>query len=144
MFVSDRFSLYDQEILAMKEKLREMEEEHEKLRKMQQEASATSGLTTTEHGENTSSSLEATAATAAAIAASSGLPPIAQTDLQARDEIDGRSIYVGNVDYSSSPEELQAHFQSCGTINRVTILCDKYTGHPKGYTHLNISTKTPS
>lgn len=37
------------------------------------------------------------------------------------------------VDYSSSPEEIQAHFASCGTINRVTILCDKFTGHPKGY-----------
>jgi polyadenylate-binding protein 2 len=40
---------------------------------------------------------------------------------------------VGNVDYSTSPEELQAHFQSCGSINRVTILLDKFTGHPKGY-----------
>ena len=37
------------------------------------------------------------------------------------------------VDYSATPEELQNHFQSCGTINRVTILCDKWTGHPKGY-----------
>lgn len=36
------------------------------------------------------------------------------------------------VDYSTTPEELQQHFHSCGTINRVTILCDKFTGHPKG------------
>jgi polyadenylate-binding protein 2 len=47
-------------------------------------------------------------------------------------EADGRSVYVGNVDYGSTPEELQEHFNSCGTINRITILCDKYTGHPKG------------
>ena len=66
---------------------------------------------------------------------------------------DSRSIYVGNVctaicvygmdgahstpnleqvDYSATPEEIQGHFQACGTINRVTILCDKFTGHPKG------------
>lgn len=50
-----------------------------------------------------------------------------------REEVDSRSIYVGNVDYGATPEELQQHFQSCGTINRVTILCDKFTGHPKGY-----------
>ena len=75
---------------------------------------------------------------------------------------DGRSIYVGNVrilscipqpfpfllpvcaqnvdakfgteqvDYGATPEEIQAHFSACGTINRVTILLDKFTGHPKG------------
>lgn len=33
-----------------------------------------------------------------------------------------RAVYVGNVDYSCTPEELQMHFQSCGTVNRVTIL----------------------
>lgn len=49
-----------------------------------------------------------------------------------KEDIDSRSIFVGNVDYSASPEEIQAHFQSCGSINRVTILLDKFTGHPKG------------
>ena len=37
------------------------------------------------------------------------------------------------VDYSSTAEELGKHFESCGSINRVTILCDKYSGHPKGW-----------
>ena len=50
-----------------------------------------------------------------------------------KEDIDNRSIFVGNVDYTTSPEELQAHFQSCGSINRVTILLDKFTGQPKGY-----------
>lgn len=49
-----------------------------------------------------------------------------------KEDVDNRSIFVGNVDYSTSPEELQAHFQSCGSINRVTILLDKFTGQPKG------------
>ena len=35
------------------------------------------------------------------------------------------------VDYATTPEELQLHFQSCGTVNRVTILTDK-SGSPKG------------
>ena len=46
---------------------------------------------------------------------------------------DARSVYIGNVDYGASPEELQKHFESCGAIQRVTILCDKYSGHPKGF-----------
>lgn len=49
-----------------------------------------------------------------------------------KEDVDARSIFVGNVDYGASPEEIQSHFQSCGPINRVTILLDKFTGHPKG------------
>ena len=56
-----------------------------------------------------------------------------------REDVDARSIFVGNVDYGASPEEIQAHFQSCGPINRVTILLDKFTGHPKGYAILSLS-----
>ena len=102
-------------------------------------------------------------------------------DQAAKEEVDGRSIYVGNVDYAATPEELQArrqklpdldrtshtrslhrvlsivcascsalgglndytsyllspqmHFQTCGTVNRVTILTDK-GGNPKGFAYL--------
>ncbi|CAK7240136.1 MAG: hypothetical protein STHCBS139747_001573 [Sporothrix thermara] len=56
-----------------------------------------------------------------------------------KEDIDSRSIFVGNVDYSASPEEIQAHFQSCGSINRVTILLDKFTGQPKGYAYVEFS-----
>lgn len=60
----------------------------------------------------------------------------AAASLEASEAIDSRSIYVGNVDYGCTPEELQAHFQSCGAINRITILCDKWTGHPKGFAYV--------
>jgi polyadenylate-binding protein 2 len=61
-----------------------------------------------------------------------------------KEDIDSRSIFVGNVDYSASPEEIQAHFQSCGSINRVTILLDKFTGHPKGCVPRSTSSREPS
>ncbi|GMP23817.1 hypothetical protein CsSME_00001287 [Camellia sinensis var. sinensis] len=51
------------------------------------------------------------------------------------EEVDSRSIYVGNVDYACTPEEVQQHFQSCGTVNRVTILTDKF-GQPKGFAYV--------
>ncbi|XP_058384460.1 embryonic polyadenylate-binding protein 2 [Diceros bicornis minor] len=47
-------------------------------------------------------------------------------------QADHRSIYVGNVDYGGTAEELEAYFNHCGEIHRVTILCDKFSGHPKG------------
>lgn len=56
-----------------------------------------------------------------------------------KEDIDSRSIHVGNVDYSTTPEELQQHFAACGTINRITILCDKYTGHPKGFAYVEFA-----
>ncbi|KAF3924218.1 Nucleolin [Orbilia brochopaga] len=56
-----------------------------------------------------------------------------------KEEVDARSIFVGNVDYGASPEEIQTHFQSCGSINRVTILLDKFTGQPKGYAYVEFA-----
>jgi len=56
-----------------------------------------------------------------------------------KETVDARSIFVGNVDYSASPEEIQAHFQSCGSINRVTILLDKFSGQPKGYAYVEFT-----
>lgn len=52
------------------------------------------------------------------------------------------SIYVGQVDYSSTPEELLAHFESCGTVERVTIVCDKFSGKPKGFAYLEFQVST--
>ena len=46
--------------------------------------------------------------------------------------VDSRSIYVGNVDYTTTNDELKEFFKSCGTVNRVTIGMNKFTGEPKG------------
>ncbi|CUM67316.1 uncharacterized protein PRCAT00005009001 [Priceomyces carsonii] len=54
-------------------------------------------------------------------------------------DVDSRSIYIGNVDYASTPLELQQHFSSAGVVNRVTILMNKFTGQPKGFAYLEFS-----
>ncbi|XP_060175902.1 polyadenylate-binding protein 2-like isoform X1 [Lycium barbarum] len=62
--------------------------------------------------------------------------PTAAAENQAnKEEVDSRSIFVGNVDYSCTPEEVQQHFQACGTVNRVTIRTNKF-GQPKGYAYV--------
>ncbi|XP_019510032.1 PREDICTED: embryonic polyadenylate-binding protein 2 [Hipposideros armiger] len=57
-------------------------------------------------------------------------------------EMDHRSIYVGNVDYGGTAEELEAYFNHCGEVQRVTILCDKFSGHPKGYAYIEFATES--
>lgn len=54
---------------------------------------------------------------------------------------DERSIYVGNVDYGATALELEAFFKVCGSINRVTIPCNKFTGQPKGFAYIEFTEK---
>ncbi|KAK7061530.1 Polyadenylate-binding protein 2 [Favolaschia claudopus] len=114
------------EILLMKQRVAEMEKEAVKLRELQAAAALESN---TADGEDTNMETE-----------------------EDKSGADGRSVYVGNVgyrfavllasnqvDYGATPEEIQGHFQACGTINRVTILCDKFTGHPKGFAYVEFA-----
>ncbi|KAK1442998.1 hypothetical protein BgAZ_305160 [Babesia gibsoni] len=55
------------------------------------------------------------------------------------DEVDRRSVYVGNVDYSTKPYDLQEFFKASGQINRITIMVDKWSGKPKGYAYIEFA-----
>ncbi|KAL1568065.1 Polyadenylate-binding protein 2 [Salvia divinorum] len=97
------------ELDEMKKRLKEMEEEAAALREMQAKVEKEMG------------SVQDPASVAAA-----------QVN---KEEVDARSVFVGNVDYACTPEEVQQHFQTCGTVNRVTILTDKF-GQPKGFAYV--------
>jgi hypothetical protein len=71
------------------------------------------------------------ASTSAGAAAADAAATKATAEQLAR-ERDERSVYVGNVDFSASAEEVKTFFSTCGTVERVTIIADKHTGHPKG------------
>lgn len=51
------------------------------------------------------------------------------------------SIYIGNVDYSATEEELRNTFVGCGDIVRVTIIKNMKTGHPKGAAFIEFTDK---
>uniref|UniRef100_A0A7E4VZA4 RRM domain-containing protein n=1 Tax=Panagrellus redivivus TaxID=6233 RepID=A0A7E4VZA4_PANRE len=55
-------------------------------------------------------------------------------------ELDARSVYVGNVEYTATEEQLEDHFRGCGPIDRLTIKKDKFTGHPKGFAYIQFAT----
>ena len=68
----------------------------------------------------------------ASAAADASDPADTAADAAARAEADARSVHVSGVDYAATPGDVQAHFQGCGTVNRVTILADRF-GAPKGF-----------
>ncbi|NXR64591.1 PABP2 protein, partial [Rhadina sibilatrix] len=114
----------DPELEAIKAKLREIEKEDERLKELQLEAE-NHLLMSSEADRSPSVHDKSLLFTA--------LFPLTTKEKM---EVDQRSIYVGNVDYGGTAEELESHFNSCGQINRVTILCDKFSGHPKGYAYI--------
>ncbi|KAG5025375.1 hypothetical protein JHK86_021289 [Glycine max] len=123
------------ELDEMKRRLKEMEEEAAALREMQAKVEKEIGSVQD--------------------------PANAAASQANKEEADARSVFVGNspivdcsevcgafvvsfgqcangyaaVDYACTPEEVQQHFQSCGTVNRVTILTDKF-GQPKGFAYV--------
>ncbi|NXX60605.1 PABP2 protein, partial [Scopus umbretta] len=128
---AEELAVLDPELEAIKARVREMEKEDERLKELQLEAESRL-IMSSEAGTDC-----LWRATAALISA--GLFP---KTTEEKMEVDQRSIYVGNVDYGGTAEELESHFNSCGQINRVTILCDKFSGHPKGYAYIEFEEKS--
>ena len=73
------------------------------------------------------------------IAALSASSSSASSASSSSSDTDSRSVYVGNVDYSSTKEELFSLFSSCGPVLRVTILADKHSGQPKGFAYIEFA-----
>lgn len=108
----------DADMEAIKTRVKEMEEETEKLKRMQEEVDRQFNVSPSSRTNQ---------------------PP--SLTLEEKQEIDTRSIYVGNVDYSTTADDLEKHFHGCGSVNRVTILTDKFTGHPKGFAYVEFADK---
>lgn len=62
--------------------------------------------------------------------------------LAKQEEIDSRSVYVGNVDFQLTPKQLEEVFHEVGVIERITILFDKFLGLPKGYAYVEFENTT--
>jgi len=43
------------------------------------------------------------------------------------------NIYVGNLDYKVSEDDLETMFSKFGTVSSVKIITDKYNGRSKGF-----------
>ena len=48
-------------------------------------------------------------------------------------------IYVGNLSYEVTEEELRQEFGAFGEVTSVNIITDKYSGRPKGFGFVEMS-----
>jgi len=55
--------------------------------------------------------------------------------------LDERSVFVKNIDEKLDVEELKQYFESCGAVERVTVLTNKFTGQPKGCAYVQFKSK---
>ena len=43
------------------------------------------------------------------------------------------NIYVGNIAYELTEDELKQEFEAFGSVNSVSIIKDKFSGQPRGF-----------
>lgn len=48
-------------------------------------------------------------------------------------------LYVGNLPYAATEEQIKAHFSQAGTVTSVALITDKATGRAKGFGFVEMS-----
>ncbi len=51
----------------------------------------------------------------------------------------GKKLYVGNLPYSATDEELSTRFSECGTVESSKVIIDRDTGRSKGFGFVEMS-----
>ena len=52
----------------------------------------------------------------------------------------GKRLFVGNLPYSSTPDELRTLFGQCGNVTDVHIVMDRETNRPRGFAFVSFAT----
>jgi RNA recognition motif-containing protein len=52
------------------------------------------------------------------------------------------SIYVGNLSYEATKEDLTTVFAEYGTVSRVSLPSDRETGRPRGFAFVEMGSET--
>jgi RNA recognition motif-containing protein len=50
-----------------------------------------------------------------------------------------KNIYVGNLSYNTTEEEVRSLFEQYGAVDRVSIVTDRDTGQPRGFAFVEMS-----
>jgi RNA recognition motif-containing protein len=49
-------------------------------------------------------------------------------------------IYVGNLSYESSEQDLRTEFEAFGKVDSISVVMDKVTGRPRGFAFVEMPT----
>ena len=52
------------------------------------------------------------------------------------------NIFVGNLSYQTTQDELEAAFSQYGAVERVSIVTDRATGQPRGFAFVEMTDQT--
>lgn len=50
-----------------------------------------------------------------------------------------KNIYVGNLSYSATEDQVRSMFEAYGPVDRVSIVTDRDTGQPRGFAFVEMS-----
>jgi cold-inducible RNA-binding protein len=50
-----------------------------------------------------------------------------------------KNIYVGNLSFDSTEQDIRALFEVYGTVDRVSVVTDRDTGQPRGFAFVEMS-----
>ena len=51
------------------------------------------------------------------------------------------NIYIGNMSFDTTEEQLRQAFSAFGEVSTVNIITDKYSGEPRGFAFVEMPTK---
>ncbi len=51
----------------------------------------------------------------------------------------GKNLYVGNMVFSTTEDQLREAFSQYGTVTRVQVITDRETGRPRGFAFVEMS-----
>ena len=52
------------------------------------------------------------------------------------------NVFVGNLSYETTQEELQTAFANYGTVDKVNIITDRDTGQPRGFAFVEMPNRS--
>ena len=63
-----------------------------------------------------------------------------KSESKMEEKVEGKRLYVGNLNYRTTEEGLKEHFGQAGTVEEVTVITDKGSGRSKGFGFVEMST----
>ncbi len=51
------------------------------------------------------------------------------------------NIYIGNMSFDTTEDQLRQAFEAFGEVDTVNIITDKYSGKPRGFAFVEMSSK---
>lgn len=51
----------------------------------------------------------------------------------------GKKLYVGNIPFTTTEDEIKSFFESCGAVATVTIINDRETGRSRGFSFIEMA-----